>query len=50
MENVEPNIRNAVRALIIRDHHILLLRKGGDARGERYAGRCQTVASVKKSE
>ena len=37
MQNIEPNIRNAVRALIIRDHHILLLRKGGDIRGERYA-------------
>lgn len=37
MENLEPCIRNAVRALVIRDDHILLLRKGGDERGERYA-------------
>ena len=37
MENLEPTIRNAVRALIIRDGRILLLRKGGDERGERYA-------------
>lgn len=37
MENLEPTIRNAVRALIIRDDRVLLLRKGGDERGERYA-------------
>lgn len=30
-------IRNAVRALILQDQHVLLLRKGGDERGERYA-------------
>ena len=37
MESIEPTIRNAVRALIIRDDRVLLLRKGGDERGERYA-------------
>ena len=37
MENLLPLIRNAVRALILRDGHILLLRKDGDARGERFA-------------
>ena len=37
MESFEPTIRNAARALIIRDDHVLLLRKGGDERGERYA-------------
>lgn len=37
MENLEPTIRNAAHALIRRDHHLLLLRKGGDERGERYA-------------
>ena len=30
-------IRNAARAVIIRDDHILLLRKDGDGLGERYA-------------
>lgn len=30
-------IRNAVRALIVQDRQVLLLRKGGDAKGERYA-------------
>lgn len=37
MDNLEPGIRNAARALIIRDKHILLLRKSGGARGERFA-------------
>ncbi|TNF97573.1 MAG: NUDIX domain-containing protein [Gammaproteobacteria bacterium] len=37
MDNLEPNIRNAARALIIRDNHVLLLHKGGDEQGERYA-------------
>lgn len=37
MKNVEPVIRNGVRALIIRGDHVLLLRKGGDERGEHYA-------------
>ena len=37
MENLLPLIRNAARALILRDGHILLLRKDGDARGERFA-------------
>ena len=37
MESIIPPIRNAARALIIRDVHVLLLRKGGDERGERYA-------------
>lgn len=32
-----PEIRNAARALIIRDRHILLLRKAGGGRGERFA-------------
>jgi len=36
MENLTPIIRNAVRALIIRDGRILLLRKEG-LRGERFA-------------
>jgi ADP-ribose pyrophosphatase YjhB (NUDIX family) len=37
MENLLPVIRNAVRALIVRDDHILVLRKAGYADGERYA-------------
>ena len=37
MENLEPGIRNAARALIIRDNRILLLRKLGGVRGERFA-------------
>ena len=37
MENLVPQIRNAARALVVRDGRILLLRKQGDARGERYA-------------
>jgi len=37
VENLLPDIYNAVRALIMRDGRILLLRKGGDARGERFA-------------
>jgi len=36
MENLTPVIRNAVRALIIREERILLLRKE-DERGERFA-------------
>jgi ADP-ribose pyrophosphatase YjhB (NUDIX family) len=32
-----PNIRNAARAVIIRQGRILLLRKDGGGRGERYA-------------
>ncbi|MDX2505329.1 MAG: hypothetical protein QNL62_12755 [Gammaproteobacteria bacterium] len=27
MENIETNIRNVVRALVVRDHKLLLLRK-----------------------
>jgi ADP-ribose pyrophosphatase YjhB (NUDIX family) len=37
MENLDPSIRNAARALIVRDDHILLLRKQGGGRGERFA-------------
>jgi ADP-ribose pyrophosphatase YjhB (NUDIX family) len=37
MDNLEPVIRNATRALIQRDDQVLLLRKGGDEQGERYA-------------
>jgi 8-oxo-dGTP diphosphatase len=37
MENLLPEIRNAVRALILRDDHILLLRKQGYPDGERFA-------------
>lgn len=37
MQNLVPVIRNAVRALIIRDDRILLLRKEGGERGERFA-------------
>mgnify|MGYP001823234006 CR=1 FL=1 len=36
MENLEPGIRNAARALIMRDDRILLLRKQGGGRGERF--------------
>lgn len=36
MENLEPEIRNAARALIVRDGHVLLLRKTGYSDGERY--------------
>jgi ADP-ribose pyrophosphatase YjhB (NUDIX family) len=37
MENLEPRIRNAPRALIVQDGRILLLRKQGGERGERFA-------------
>lgn len=37
MEPVTTPIRNAVRALILRDEHILLLRKDGTDQGERFA-------------
>jgi 8-oxo-dGTP diphosphatase len=37
MENLLPEIHNAVRALILRDDHILLLRKNVGDRGERFA-------------
>lgn len=37
MQNLLPDIRNAARALIMRDGKILLLRKDGGDRGERYA-------------
>ena len=37
MENLLPVIRNAARALIVRDGQLLLLRKDGGGRGERYA-------------
>jgi len=37
MENLLPEIRNAARALIVRDDRILLLRKEGYSDGERFA-------------
>ena len=37
MENLDPRIRNAPRALIVQDERILLLRKQGGERGERFA-------------
>jgi len=37
MAILTPGIRNAARALIIRDERLLLLRKDGGDRGERYA-------------
>ncbi len=37
MDNLIPGVRNAVRALIVRDGKILLLRKDGYPKGERYA-------------
>ena len=37
MQNLLPVIRNAARALIVRDDRILLLRKAGYADGERFA-------------
>jgi ADP-ribose pyrophosphatase YjhB (NUDIX family) len=37
MEPIIPPIRNAARALIRQDDHILLLRKDGYERGERFA-------------
>ncbi len=37
MENLVPVIRNAARALIVRDDRILLLRKQGYSDGERFA-------------
>ena len=37
MENLTPDIRNAVRAVIVRDDQVLLLKKAGGDRGERYA-------------
>jgi len=37
MENLTPDIRNAVRAVIVRNDRLLLLQKSGGDRGERYA-------------
>jgi 8-oxo-dGTP diphosphatase len=37
MDNLTPDIRNAVRAVIVRDDQLLLLKKTGGDRGERYA-------------
>jgi ADP-ribose pyrophosphatase YjhB (NUDIX family) len=37
MENLTPDIRNAVRAVIVRNDQLLLLKKAGGDRGERYA-------------
>jgi ADP-ribose pyrophosphatase YjhB (NUDIX family) len=37
MENLHPEIRNAVRAVILHDEHILLLTKNGGDRGEHFA-------------
>ncbi len=37
LDNFIPQIRNAARALIVRDGQILLLRKEGGERGERFA-------------
>jgi ADP-ribose pyrophosphatase YjhB (NUDIX family) len=37
MQNLIPGIRNAVRAVIVRDARILLLRKQGGGLGERFA-------------
>ena len=37
MENLTPDIRNAVRAVIVRNDQVLLLKKTGGARGKRYA-------------
>jgi len=37
MTDLVPGIRNTARALIIRNNKILLLRKDGGVRGERYA-------------
>ena len=37
MQNLTPDIRNAVRAVIVRNDRLLLLKKDGGDRGERYA-------------
>lgn len=37
MTDLVPGIRNAVRAIIVRGDHLLMLRKGGDDSGERFA-------------
>jgi len=37
MKNIDPAIRNAVRAVVLRNEHILLLRKEGGGQGERFA-------------
>ena len=37
MNNLIPGIRNAARAVIVRDDQILLLRKQGGGQGERFA-------------
>ena len=37
IENLTPDIRNAVRAVIVRNDQVLLLKKAGGDRGERYA-------------
>lgn len=37
MDNLLPDIRNAARAVIIRDEQLLLLRKEGGGKPERYA-------------
>ncbi len=36
MDNLTPDIRNAVHALTVRDDQLLLLKKAGGDRGERY--------------
>ena len=48
MENLYPEIRNAARALIIKDSSVLLLRKVGGSRGERFAlpGGAQDVGEI----
>jgi len=37
IENLLPDTRNAVRALIVKNDHVLMLRKDGGARGEGFA-------------
>lgn len=48
MENLYPVIRNAARALIIKENRVLLLRKAGGSRGERFAlpGGAQDVGEI----
>ena len=48
MENLYPVIRNAARALIVKDERVLLLRKVGGSRGERFAlpGGAQDVGEI----
>ena len=46
MENLTPGILNATRAVILRDDHILLLRKDGGIGSERFAGQRSSIHAL----